>query len=116
MPQQSQETVPRARGRWTKNTTTVQHLAGEDIVEVHTFHAESGYAAVMTRVLGGRRKPYTAEVRTPTGGVASRTNEHGHRMAGMEMHLKQRDARFTIEEAVHEIERQAAAQAEQTGQ
>ena len=104
--QQTQEAqaAPRARGRWTKENTTVQYLAATDTVEVHTFVAKSGYTAVMKRTMGRRKEPYTAEIRSPDGTVASRINYHGHRMTSMALHLNQRDARLTVEEAVHQME------------
>ena len=104
--QQTQEAqaAPRARGRWTKGNTAVQYLAATDTVEVHTFVAKSGYTAVMKRTLGRRREPYTAEIRNPDGTLASRINDHGHRMMSMTIHLNQRDARLTVEEAVHQIQ------------
>ena len=111
--QQQQETpeapaAPRAKGRWTKEKTTVQHLAAEDTVEIHTFTATSGHTAIMKRTLGSGREPYTAQIRTPEGNTASRVNENGHRITAMTIHLKQRDARLTVEEAVSEIQRQTA--------
>ena len=104
--QQAQEAqaAPRARGRWTKENTTVQYLAATDTVETHTFVARSGYTAVMKRTLGRRKEPYTAQIRSPDGTIVSRINEHGHRVTAMTIHLNQRDARLTVEEAVHQIE------------
>ena len=101
---QEAQAAPRARGRWTKENTTVQYPAATDTVEIHTYAASSGYTAVMKRTLGRGREPYTAEIRNPDGTLASRINDHGHRMTSMAIQLNQRDARLTVEEAIHQIQ------------
>ena len=106
-----QEAKPRAKGRWTKTVRADQYLLATERVEVHTFTAASGYTAVMEKVQGRRTNPYTAKIKTPEGKEASRINEHGYRVTGMTMHMNQKDSRLTVEEAVHEVERQALSAA-----
>ena len=106
--QQTEDTpAARATGRWTNERTTVHHPAASETVDVHTFTNPSGYTAVMKHTRGSRMEPYTAEIRGPDGHIASRMNEDGHRTTGMTIHLNLKDAKTTVEEAVHQVEQQA---------
>ena len=96
--------APRAKGRWTKKTNTLTYLCASDKVDVHTFTADSGYKAVMKRTPGHRKEPYTAEIHGLDGHIAARINQNGHRVTGMTMHLNLKDAKETVEEAVHQVE------------
>ena len=100
---------PRAKGKWSQDREERRWALATDVYSVYTFQSRTGYRAVMKRRHGRRAEPYICQIFGPDGALASRLSPQGHRIEGMEISLKLKDAKITVEEAVYEVERQATA-------
>ena len=95
----------KAKGKWATETRKTEF---QEPQKIHTFRANSGFIAVMTHS-GGRRRPFHCAISDPQGCQAVHVNDEGRRIASMEIHLRLRDAKATVQERVLELETAAKA-------
>ena len=58
---------------------------------------------------GGRGRPFHCAISDPQDNQAVHVNDEGRRIASMEIHLRLRDAKATVQERVLELETAAKA-------
>lgn len=99
--------APATPGKWTTShdTTLIGPAASP---KIYTFHAKSGYTAVMEKAPGPpAAQPYTARILNPQGHPADYLADDGRRASGMTLHLRLKDAKLTVQENVHRAEQLA---------
>ena len=105
---------PAASGKWTIARETQDFHGIVHTTKIYTFHAESGYTAVMRKEHGRPTKePYTAEIKDPQNQPAQYLADDGRRIYSMTLGLNLRDAKLTVQENVHRAEQLAAAEQRQ---
>ena len=96
--------MEKAKGRWTRTERTLTHHGPPEKESLHTFQAEIGFTALMTKTGRSPRTPYHCVIRTPEGGPAEYVSPQGNRITGMWLHLNLKDAKKTVQERVRELE------------
>lgn len=102
--------APIAPGRWITSQETTSLMGASHSLKIYTFHAKSGYTAVMKKEPRlAAAEPYTARITDPQGRPAEYLANDGRRISGMTLHLNLKDAKLTVQENVHRAEHLAAA-------
>lgn len=102
--------APTTPGKWTTSQETTSLSGAVHSLKVYTFHAKSGYTAVMKKETGrSATGPYTAHITDPQGRLADYLADDGRRISGMTLHLTLKDAKLTVQENVCRAEKLAGA-------
>ena len=76
--------APAAPGKWITSQETTCLMGASHSLKVYTFHAKSGYTAVMKKEPGRpAAEPYTARITDPQGRPAEYLADDGRRISGM---------------------------------